>query len=710
MKIAIRGVSLFLLAVATRQLADGATLNGNSFALKSNGQPSGSSYVLDRNGYVGTYITLAAPANVKIDVSADGAGGAAMGVAVGDAVASFAVASGTNTYSHTFSLPAGTHFVRTELNNDRGVAGRQLKINSLSVTGATLANSNSNANALAASDTYIANYRRGSAAVAIRGLSGGEQVSVSLKRIAFDFGAGVHIPDQGGLLDNMDTIHKQNYQKYLNENFNTVATAGPAYWESNEPTRGTIEMRGVNELFAYAQAHNMHTRLHNLLFDEVQPNWVDTLKSEAVTNTAAKADLLSAINSRIGYYVGNQSSQYGEIDIYNESYNQGQNGDPDSYWHLYGPDGIAAIYRNSKLAAADAGYAPKLFVNDSDALQDSDYGNGYMRNIETLRQAGIDAGFGEIVGGIGLQNYEAGLRPDLASQFIAGLQNMNIQKLPTVLTEFGTFADVSADDSATILNQSLRLVFGNPSSTGFLIWDWTKEDDGHDQFAPGSALYTVSTQTWNDFAITPAGKVWQDLLGIHDWDGDPTNGWNTQLTATADASGRINFNGFYGDYDITVDGKTYQLHLTKGVSNYVLGDASTLDGDFNGDGLVDAADYTVWRDGPADFAGYQKWKMNFGRSLAKSTTALLAPEPASPLALVSLAMMCSRLRIRLGREGEIATTRSALGSLRRDWPANSASYTGVKSASDSMPSANSASRSAARSISSNETISTALCM
>lgn len=52
-------------------------------------------------------------------------------------------------------------------------------------------------------------------------------------------------------------------------------------------------------------------------------------------------------------------------------------------------------------------------------------------------------------------------------------------------------------------------------------------------------------------------------------------------------------------------------------------------GDFNGDGLVDAADYTVWRDGfPIDFsqADYEAWAMNYG---AASTQAITVPEPTT---------------------------------------------------------------------------------
>jgi hypothetical protein len=74
---------------------------------------------------------------------------------------------------------------------------------------------------------------------------------------------------------------------------------------------------------------------------------------------------------------------------------------------------------------------------------------------------------------------------------------------------------------------------------------------------------------------------------------------------------------------------------------------TSLDGDFNFDGQVDAADYTVWRDGlgsnftPAD---YQLWKNNFGETAGSGAGALITanatavPEPAS-IGLLLFAML-----------------------------------------------------------------------
>ena len=87
-------------------------------------------------------------------------------------------------------------------------------------------------------------------------------------------------------------------------------------------------------------------------------------------------------------------------------------------------------------------------------------------------------------------------------------------------------------------------------------------------------------------------------------------------------------------------------------------EVATLAGDYNGNGIVDAADYTVWRDhlgqsivlpddttpGSVTQADYDVWKSNFNNHSGSGTGAGAAvPEPASLLLLLSGTMaICSR--------------------------------------------------------------------
>jgi uncharacterized protein YjbI with pentapeptide repeats len=102
---------------------------------------------------------------------------------------------------------------------------------------------------------------------------------------------------------------------------------------------------------------------------------------------------------------------------------------------------------------------------------------------------------------------------------------------------------------------------------------------------------------------------------------------------------------------------TSQLYSTGTIK---LLSATSASGDMNGDGMVDAADYTVWRDnlgkagaglaadvsgwnglpdGVVDHSDFDFWKANFGAGPGSSATNYRVPEPSSIiLLLISLAL------------------------------------------------------------------------
>lgn len=90
--------------------------------------------------------------------------------------------------------------------------------------------------------------------------------------------------------------------------------------------------------------------------------------------------------------------------------------------------------------------------------------------------------------------------------------------------------------------------------------------------------------------------------------------------------------------------------VTPGFSTFTIGDtlwvSLGLAGDFNEDGVVDAADYTAWRDGlGTQFTAvdYDIWAANYGRSAGGSTT---VPEPAALVAIVLSLVGAGAMRMR----------------------------------------------------------------
>jgi endo-1,4-beta-xylanase len=616
-------------------------INGNALALRSSGSAQGSSWVLQNNGYVGSYVTLAQAGNVTVSVNASGttASGVAprMNLAVADMIVGFDVAPTTATYEHTFSLPAGTHFIRTDFNNDPTKTSRALTVASLNVSGAAIANSNTSANALAAADTYVANYRKGPATLSLVGVDPGAQVHVALKRHDFRFGTAV-----GGVsLNGVNSyLNNATYSNFLRSHFNTITLSNAGKWASNEGTRDVVNMAAVDRAFSYAEQHGLDVRMHNLIWgDSQQPAWASTLLDNAAAGDAvAQADLRTEISERIDYYVGDadanpndgdRARRYHEMDLINEHDHQPK------YWNVYGAQGIADMFTEAAQAVAAANSNARLYVNEYNVFQWGDsYGNWYREDVDTLKSLGAP------VGGIGIQYYPTATTHSAAvhspTRMQQVLQGLSVAGLPITLSEFGvgTGDGTTTAQAATYLTDTMRMIFGTPQATTFMMWGFAT-NDVWDQ-APLAALMNT------DGSLTSVGVAYEQLMAQ----------WHTDVTLPVASNGTIDFTGFYGDYEVTVDGKTYSLALAKGATDYQL--IVNLEADFNNDGRVDAADLGVLRQqmsaGQADGDDLLLWQRQLGLSETPIQTVAAASAVPEPQAGVLLLVFCLA-RLRAGRGG-----------------------------------------------------------
>jgi hypothetical protein len=96
--------------------------------------------------------------------------------------------------------------------------------------------------------------------------------------------------------------------------------------------------------------------------------------------------------------------------------------------------------------------------------------------------------------------------------------------------------------------------------------------------------------------------------------------------ANLSPDGRLNVSGTGATFRVTISSNQVTL------SDFL---AATLPDDYNGDGVVDAADYIVWRKTDGTQAGYSNWRTNFGRPINSGSTATAAvPEPLAAVLLL----------------------------------------------------------------------------
>lgn len=581
-------VALFCLGSVQAQ----TSLTGSNFLLKS-----ANSATLSSNGYIGTYLVVpAGGSTVNFTVNATAGSGATanphMNLVIADSKFGFSVGStsATNYTTNDVFLPAGTYFVR----NERDYAGnvgvtRNFGVNSIAVNtvsggAASFSNLSGSAtiNATTAANTYINNFRKGNANVALRGpgnipLLQGAQVNVDLARHAFNFGgtvSGVNTSDSKYMLGSNPAVGSEAYkfQQFINANFNTIVPSNGGKWAYNEATQNNVTMQMVDQTLAYAESHNQRARMHTLIWGtgtnsgNQEPAFVKSLISSAAAgNATAKTNLSSAITSRINYYAGttgNRSQKYIEIDGLNESLHN------PAYWNIYGTSGIANIYNQLAGAMTAAGSDAKSYINEWNVVQYSpstidtagtgsgfdQYANWYRAHAENI------LGAGGALGGIGIQYYasltQTGSQAHSAATIEKALQNLSTVGLPISMTEFGMASGTTKENSQAlgpaVLEDSMRMFFGNPNATTFMIWGWW--DLSTAAYAPAALL----DNSQGNNVLTPMGVKWQQLMAE----------WDTNLNATVGANGAIAFNGFYGDYNLA--GNAMAMEFQKGTGSYTV--------------------------------------------------------------------------------------------------------------------------------------------
>jgi autotransporter-associated beta strand protein len=579
------------------------TINGDNLALQSSGSAAGSGWLLNSDGYVGTYINLTQPAPVTftLDASGTASGGLSpdMSLSIADSNQSFTVSS-SNPTNYTYTTPTlavGTYFVRTQLDNQNSTQTPSLDITSLAVSGngVTVENSNTSANALASATTYATNYREGSATLTLtnsNGITFGAGTSVQVKLIsnAFNFAGAVYgnspytndsqwinMGSQGQNLA-PTTSEQINYQKAILANFNMIVPQNAGKWVNNEYTQGSVNMNLVDAMSQFAAQNGLRMRMHNLIWNQEQPTFVNNLfASNGTLTTANAATLNSDVTSRINYYVSGSNSHalgtpradsYTEMDVLNEPFH-GQSAQ-DNYIGsgALGVSGVANIYSQVESAVKAAGAGTRLMVNEYNVLQFSPqsissagvasgsdpYANWYLNGVQSLQNAGAP------IGGIGMELYTNAGSNVSAVQMQQAMQNLSVDKdengnpMPLSLTEFGvaTGQSPSAANYDADLTTALTMAYGDPQTDTFGYWGGIGGPNDS-----GSTIYALYN---TNYQLTSAGQTWQNWM----------NQWETNDTLTTNSSGQVTFKGTYGLYDVIVGGQTYQLDLVKGTANYGL--------------------------------------------------------------------------------------------------------------------------------------------
>jgi GH35 family endo-1,4-beta-xylanase len=302
-----------------------------------------------------------------------------------------------------------------------------------------------------------------------------------------------------------------------------------------------------------------------------------------------------------------------------------------------GLDFYAEIINHAR-AVAPEGMA--MWINEDDVIAGNSRASEYERINEYLIDQGaapdgiaFQGHFVEEWGRLSSFNRQPQTVYDRIDRFAALSDRLRVTEFDI---DVGGTSPQDEQEQAELLHDFMTVMFSHPNMEAITMWGFW--EGAH--WRPDAALFR------EDWSEKPALTAYQQLV-FDEW-------WTDEM-GNADDQGDFATRAFKGLFDITVthDGQEYvrsDVLLTNDLQLEIVVDAASLDGDFNGDGIVNAADYVVWRNGlDTDYvqSDYDVWVEHFGNRLEDASgTVAAVPEPSSWF-LLAISTMAGLRRWRL---------------------------------------------------------------
>ncbi|MGH9405989.1 MAG: endo-1,4-beta-xylanase [Terriglobia bacterium] len=271
------------------------------------------------------------------------------------------------------------------------------------------------------------------------------------------------------------------YAATLGREFNMIEPENVMKWATIEPARGVFRFAPGDEVVAFAEAHGMKVRGHNLLWGIYNPAWVS--RGNFTPN-----DLRQIMRNHILTEVRHYKGKVFAWDVVNEAFDQ-NGGLKHSIW--YDRPGIGLAQQGTEYIAQafrwahEADPAALLFYNDYaaeglNAKSDAIYGM-----VKDFRQRGVP------IDGVGLQMHlhGPGQAPASLEKNIRRLAKLRVQ---VHITEMDVALPIAArgeaanqedlDRQAATYKRVAAICAREPACTAFQTWGFT---DKH-SWIPGS--------------------------------------------------------------------------------------------------------------------------------------------------------------------------------------------------------------------------------
>jgi endo-1,4-beta-xylanase len=276
--------------------------------------------------------------------------------------------------------------------------------------------------------------------------------------------------------------------------FDMVTPGNEMKWDTTEPSNGTFNFGPGDQIVAFAKAHNMRVRGHNLVWHSQLPSWVSSLPLNQVQ---------SAMETHITTEVTHYKGQVYSWDVVNEPFNDDGTFRSDVFYQAMGQGYIADALRTAHAADPNA----KLYLNDYNIEGENAKSNAMYSLAQSLLAQGVP------LNGIGFESHF--ILGQVPSTMEANMQRFAALGLDVAVTELDDRIQLpassanlqqQASDFASVVNDCLAV------SRCVGVTQWGVGDA--DSWIPGAfSGFGAATMFDQNYQPKPAYTAVQNALG-----------------------------------------------------------------------------------------------------------------------------------------------------------------------------------------------------
>ena len=417
----------------------------------------------------------------------------------------------------------------------------------------------------------IEKYRKTDATVTVKDKDGKpvKNAQILVKQIghAFRYGANLF------MLDELESDEKNQRYKEIMANFGNMATL-PFYWDATEPEQGktrydkdsvrVYRRPPIDRCMEFCREHGIEPREHALAYEAFFPKWLYNASIE---------EIKAALEIRYQQISQRYADKIPTIEVTNE---------------MNWPAGKTKFYDQPDYIKWCFDLAEKYFpenqlvINEKTRVSWGDPGRAtdqYYAYIEANLNKGVR------IDAIGMQYHMFFRREDEYAQTRPYYSPQNLYKHMDLYANFGkplqiTEVTVPAyswepedeEMQAEILENLYTVWFSHPNVEQIIYWnmvdgyahlwdpDPVKIQASQGDMTLGENYYYGGLLRF-DLTPKPAYFTIKNLF---------EKVWHTEETLLSDQNGSCCFRGFHGNYEITVNGKTYPAVLNKNGENNIV--------------------------------------------------------------------------------------------------------------------------------------------